>query len=228
MRKHCRRYSIGGTSADRSVHTGRHQASVDLLHLPVALRVLRSHELHLSIALTRIKRPALRAHLPLSLHLSSLRLHDMPLSPLVTPAQIVVDDTSPEIVYNHHNIGHGGLPGSEFNGTTTGLGTHSSASFSFQGTVSKSSGSLRISSLAGTYVAAYGTLNARTGTCVVTYSIDQDLVLQTNDSMTGSGLIFGAPFFVVCPVSVFMMLPTHIYHLTSSLARSRQARTRLS
>jgi hypothetical protein len=51
-------------------------------------------------------------------------------------------------------------------------------------------------------VATYGTLNAKTGTCVVTYSIDNEVILQTNDNMTSSSLIFGVPLFVVCPASV--------------------------
>jgi hypothetical protein len=99
-------------------------------------------ELVLSIARAESERSALCAHFPYSRRPSPLRLHGMPLSPLVSSTQVVVDDRNPAIVYNDHNISPGGRPGSEFNDTTTGLGTHSSASFSFQGTSSKFPGSL--------------------------------------------------------------------------------------
>jgi hypothetical protein len=68
----------------------------------------------------------------------------MPLSPLVTSNQVVVDDRDPAIVYSGPNILPGGRPGLEFDNTTSGLYPHSSASFSFQGKFSKSPDSLRI------------------------------------------------------------------------------------
>jgi hypothetical protein len=61
----------------------------------------------------------------------------MPLSPLVTSTQVVVDDRNPAIVYAGSNIFLGGRPGSEFNDTTSGVGSQSSASFQFQGTYFK-------------------------------------------------------------------------------------------
>jgi hypothetical protein len=66
----------------------------------------------------------------------------MPLSPLVTPAQVVVDDRDPTInyVYNDKPIFLGGRQNLEFDNTTSGLGTKSSASFLFRGTSFKRPG----------------------------------------------------------------------------------------
>jgi hypothetical protein len=111
----------------------------------VALQLLRSHAATCKHCLSKI--PTISAGrsfftFPFIPHRQDST--KMPLPPFIPPSQVLVDDRDSSIVYSDHNIKPGGRIGKEYNDTTTGLESNSSASFSFHGTSSKVSGSLKI------------------------------------------------------------------------------------